>query len=85
MRLDQYDRLAEDAKDRSRQYKGQIELLQQNKTSIDAQLEQQEENLEAIATLESDISQQQQAQVTDQEQLQQFKSATTSATPGNNN
>jgi len=73
LRLDEYDRLAEAAKERSRDYKAQIQLLQQNQQSLETQLEQREETLEEIATVEREILQQQQAQATDQDQLQQYK------------
>lgn len=73
LRLDEYDRLAEAAKERSREYKAQIQLLQQNQQSLETQLAQREATLEAIATVERAILQQQQAQATDQDQLQQYK------------
>lgn len=75
LRLDRYDSLAEDAKDRAREYKGQIALLQQNQQSIEGQLEQREETVRAIAALETTIAQQQQAQANDKETLQQLKSS----------
>jgi exonuclease SbcC len=75
LRLDQYDSLAEDAKDRAREYKGQIGLLQQSQQSIETQLEQREETLEAIATLETTIAEQQQAQASDRETLQELKAS----------
>ena len=75
LRLDRYESLAEEAKDRSRQYKGKIELLQQNQISIDSQLEQGQETFQEIATLETEIQGQQQARATDEETLQHFKAS----------
>jgi exonuclease SbcC len=75
LRLDEYDRLAEEAKERSRDYKAQIQLLQQNQQSLETQLEQRVETLEAIATVEKEIIQKEEAQATDQEQLQQYKAS----------
>ncbi len=73
LRLDEYDQLAEKAKERAREYKAQIQLLQQSQQSLEAQLEQREETLEAIATVEREILQEQQAQAIDQDQLQKYK------------
>jgi exonuclease SbcC len=73
LKLDQYENLAEQAKDLSRQFKGQAEQLEQSLQTIKQQLEQREATLEQQSTLETALQQLQQAQSTDQEQLQQLQ------------
>jgi exonuclease SbcC len=73
LKLDQYENLAEQAKDLSRQFKGQAEQLEQSLQTIKQQLEQREATLEQQSTLETALQQLQQAQSTDQQQLQQLQ------------
>jgi exonuclease SbcC len=70
LKLEQYDLLAERAKERSREFKAKMELLEQNLESVKGQLERRE----AIATQQTDLqtalAQLQQQQDTDRERLQ---------------
>ncbi len=70
LKLEQYDLLAERAKERSREFKAKVELLEQNLESVKGQLERRE----AIATqqtdLQTDLAQLQQEQDADRERLQ---------------
>jgi len=70
LKLDQYDRLAEQAKDQSRQFKGQIELLERHLETIQEQLQQRDRIVAERAALEATLSRLQQQQATDSEQLQ---------------
>jgi exonuclease SbcC len=74
LKLSQYEELAEQAKDLSRQFKGQVEQLEQSLQTIQQQLEQREATLEQQSLLETALQQLQQAQSTDQLQLQQLQS-----------
>jgi exonuclease SbcC len=71
LKLNQYEELAEQAKDLSRQYKGQAEQLEQSQAQILQQLQQRESTQEQQSLIETTIQQLQQAQETDQQQLQQ--------------
>ncbi len=73
LKLDQYEELAEQAKDLSRQFKGQAEQLEQSLQVIKQQLEQHEELLEQQEALRTTLQQLQHAQETDQKQLQQLQ------------
>ncbi|MEW6497800.1 MAG: AAA family ATPase, partial [Cyanobacteriota bacterium] len=73
LKLDQYEELAEQAKDLSKQFKGQAELLDQSLQTIKQQLEQRDATLEQQSVLETQLQQLQQAQSTDQKQLQQLQ------------
>ncbi|MGC1393504.1 MAG: AAA family ATPase, partial [Coleofasciculaceae cyanobacterium] len=71
LKLNQYEDLAEQAKNLSRQYKGQAEQLEQSQAQILQQLQQRESTQEQQSLIETTIQQLQQAQETDQQQLQQ--------------
>lgn len=73
LKLDQYEELAEQAKDLSKQFKGQAELLEQSLQTHKQQLEQRDATLEQQSILEAQLQQLQQAQSTDQKQLQQLQ------------
>ena len=73
LKLDQYEVLAEQAKDLSKQFKGQAEQLEQILQSIKQQLEQREAILEQQALLETTLQHLQQAQDTDQKQIHQLQ------------
>jgi DNA repair protein SbcC/Rad50 len=73
LKLNQYDELAERAKDQARQLKGQLELLQRNAERIQDQLQQQDtitQEQTAIATQLADLQQQQAADETRLQALQ---------------
>ena len=73
LKLEQYDLLADRAKERTRELKAKVELLEQNLESVRGQLQQKE----AIATKQTDLqtalAQLQQQQEGDRQQLQQFQ------------
>jgi exonuclease SbcC len=73
LKLSQYEELAEQAKDLSKQFKGQVELLTQSLQTIEQQLEQREATLEQQSLLKTGLQQLQAAQSTDQKQLQQLQ------------
>ncbi|MEL7037280.1 MAG: exonuclease subunit SbcC [Cyanobacteria bacterium J06592_8] len=75
LKLDEYDNLAERAKDLSRQYKGKLELLQQTIDSTKQQLQQQTEITQNITQLEATLKQLQTQQTQDQEQLRQQRAS----------
>src|SRR4028119_2112495 len=73
LKLDQYETLAERAKDLSKQFKGQAEQLEQSLQSIKQQLEQRDATLEQQALIETTLQQLQEAQSIDQQQLHQLQ------------
>ncbi len=73
LKLNEYDHLAERAKDVSRQYKGKIELLQQTIDSTKQQLQQQKDITQKIAELETILNQLNSQQTTEREQLKQLE------------
>ncbi|MBD1860370.1 MULTISPECIES: exonuclease subunit SbcC [Trichocoleus] len=73
LKLDQYDELAEQSKDLSRQAKGQIDLLERSLESIQEQLQQREAIAQEQAVLETDLVAMQATQTANQEQLQQLQ------------
>jgi len=73
LKLEQYDDLEERAKDLSRQFKGQAEELERNLQSMQTQLHQREVTQSQQAELETHLSQLQQAQVVDNEQIQSLQ------------
>ncbi|MEA5520206.1 exonuclease subunit SbcC [Limnoraphis robusta] len=75
LKLNEYDKLADRAKDLSREYKGKIELLQQTIDSIKQQLQQQNEMTQNIANLETSLNQLNSQQNTEREQLQQLQAS----------
>ena len=70
LKLNQYDELAERAKDQARQAKGQIELLEHQLSSIENQLQHQDAIALEQTTLETSLTHAQQQQALDTEQLQ---------------
>ncbi len=70
LKLQRYDELAEQAKDKSRQFKGQVELLERNLASIQKQLQQTEAIAQERSHLEATLAQMQQQQAAYSEQLQ---------------
>ncbi len=73
LKLSQYDKLAEQAKDKSRQLKGQLEWLEQNLESIENQLQQREEIAQKLGAVEANVVQLQADQTADQQQLLQLQ------------
>jgi len=73
LKLNQYEDLAEKAKDLSKQFKAQAEQLEYNLQSIKTQLEQREAIALQQATLETQLQHLQQAQEADRQQLQQLQ------------
>ncbi|MBW4520448.1 MAG: AAA family ATPase [Scytolyngbya sp. HA4215-MV1] len=70
LKLGQYDELAERARERSRQFKAQMELLERNLASVQVQLQTGEVIAQEKATLESILINLQQQQAIDTAQLQ---------------
>ncbi|NES80180.1 MAG: exonuclease subunit SbcC [Moorea sp. SIO2B7] len=70
LKLDQYEELATQAKDFSKQFKGQAEQLELSLQSLEAQLERREILTQEKATLEAQLKLRQQAQETDWEKLE---------------
>lgn len=70
LKLNQYETLADQAKDMSKQFKGQADQLEQNLASIKLQLEQRESIAQEKATVEHQLSILRQAQLEDTERLQ---------------
>ena len=73
LKLNQYEVLAEQAKDLSRQFKGQAEQLEQSLETIQQQLQEREAIAQQQATLSTLLEQLQQSQDLDQKQLQQLQ------------
>ncbi|HEY9600909.1 MAG TPA: SMC family ATPase, partial [Allocoleopsis sp.] len=74
LKLDRYEALAEQAKDLSRQFKGQTEQLEQGLQTIKQQLQERDATLEQQAQLDAILQQLQQAQDIEQQKLQQLQS-----------
>ncbi|HEY9617087.1 MAG TPA: SMC family ATPase [Microcoleaceae cyanobacterium] len=75
LKLDHYDELAERAKDQSRQFKGQVELLEKQLESIQIQLLQRDAIATEQTNLEAVLAEMQQQQTADVRQLQALQSA----------
>ncbi|HEY9672188.1 MAG TPA: exonuclease subunit SbcC [Waterburya sp.] len=73
LKLDQYEALAEQAKDLSRQFKGQAEQVEQSLQVIKQQLQEREAITQQQSLLETTLHQLQETQSTDQNQLQQLQ------------
>lgn len=73
LKLNQYEELAEQAKDLSRRYKGQAEQLEQSLQLITQQLQQRQATQEQQLLIEATLQQLQQAQETAQQQSQQLQ------------
>lgn len=74
LKLNQYEELADQAKDLSRQFKGQAEQLEQSLQTIKQQLEQRDATVEQQSLIETTLQQLQQTQEIDQQQLQNLQS-----------
>lgn len=75
LKLNQYDELAEQAKDKSRQFKGQVELLERNLESIRVQLQDGDAIASQQAQLEAVLNQLQSEQSASLEQLTRLQSS----------
>ncbi|HEY9849407.1 MAG TPA: exonuclease subunit SbcC [Leptolyngbyaceae cyanobacterium] len=73
LKLNQYENLAEQAKDMSKHFKGQADQLEQNLASIKVQLQQRESIAQEKATVEHHLSILRQAQLEDTERLQELQ------------
>ncbi|MBW4439665.1 MAG: SMC family ATPase [Plectolyngbya sp. WJT66-NPBG17] len=73
LKLHQYDELSEQAKDKSRQFKGQVDLLERHLESIREQLQQRDAIAQERVELETVLEQMQSQQTANQHQLQQFQ------------
>ncbi|BAU13188.1 exonuclease SbcC [Leptolyngbya sp. NIES-3755] len=73
LKLHQYDELSEQAKDKSRQFKGQVELLERQLDAIREQLHQRDAIAQERAELETVLEQMQAQQSANHHQLQQFQ------------
>lgn len=73
LKLDQYEKLAEQAKDLSKQFKGQAEQLSQSLQQVSQQLEERETTAQQQVTLSKLLKQLQKEQETDNQKLQQLK------------
>lgn len=75
LKLNQYDELAERAKDQARQLKGQIELLENNLDTLQKQLQQQDEIARERSNLELELDQAQQQQIAETDYLHTLQSS----------
>ncbi|MBD2182252.1 exonuclease subunit SbcC [Planktothrix sp. FACHB-1355] len=73
LKLNQYEVMAEQAKDLSKQFKGQAEQLERDMESHQIQLQQREAIAQAQATLESELRLLQQGQLEETKRLQQLQ------------
>jgi exonuclease SbcC len=73
LKLNQYEELAEQSKDLSRQFKGQAEQLEQSLQNIVQQLQEREEIALQQITLQTNLQQLQLNQETDAQQLQKLQ------------
>ncbi|MER3432726.1 MAG: ATP-binding cassette family protein [Leptolyngbya sp. ERB_1_1] len=73
LKLHQYDELSEQAKDKSRQFKGQVDLLERHLETIREQLQQRDAIAQERAELESVLEQMQTQQTANHHQLQQYQ------------
>lgn len=70
LKLSQYEELAEQAKDASKQYKAQAEQLEQSLLSIEQQLQQRDAIALQLSSVETQLSELQQAQTIDNRKVQ---------------
>ncbi len=73
LKLNRYEELSEQAKDKTRQYKGQVELLDQSIQSIQTQLQSQENLAAELEGAEAVIAKLQAEQEGDRQQLQKLQ------------
>ncbi|MBD2037932.1 SMC family ATPase [Leptolyngbya sp. FACHB-321] len=69
LKLEQYDRVADQAKDQSRQFKGQIELLERSLEAMQSQLQTRDRVVAERAALELKLAMLREQQMADSEQL----------------
>jgi exonuclease SbcC len=70
LKLDHYDELAEQAKEKAREYRAQAEVLDQSIKNIEQQLQSEDAIAQELATVEANLVQLQTLQETDRQQLQ---------------
>ncbi len=75
LKLSQYEELAEQSKDLSRQFKGQSEQLEQNLQVFSIQLQQREAIAQQQTIHQANLQELQQSQTVDNEQLQKLQSS----------
>ena len=75
LKLEQYDELSEQAKEKSRQFKAELTLLERSLETIATQAQQAEGIAIAATNLQADLEQQQQQQARDQQALRQLQVA----------
>jgi len=75
LKLDQYDLLSERAKDLSRQFKGQVALLEKSLAALEKQLQHEAVLATERAALEAILAEMQGLQQADQEQYQRLQAA----------
>jgi DNA repair protein SbcC/Rad50 len=75
LKLERYEKLAEKAKDLSKQFKGQAEQLEASLEPIKEQLKQKSELTEQLTFLEKELKQLQQRQSSDRKKLVQLQSS----------
>lgn len=73
LKLDQYEQLADRAKDLSKLYKGQLQQLEESKKRLTEKLEEKEVIVTQKFTIEQEIEQGQKEQDRDRERLQQLQ------------
>jgi exonuclease SbcC len=73
LKLNEYDQLVEQAKERSKQLKAEVEVLQKSLEQTQTQLQQKDEITEQIQQLETNLNQVQEEQTAAQEQLKQLQ------------
>ncbi len=75
LKLEQYDELSEQAKEKSRQFKAELTLLERSLETIATQAQQAEGIAIAATNLQADLEKQQQQQACDQQALRQLQVA----------
>lgn len=73
LKLEQYDELAEQAKEKARQFKAELTLLERNLETFAAQVQQAEGIALEVTRLQTEIEQQQQQQQRDRHHLRQLQ------------
>ncbi|MGK7949127.1 MAG: exonuclease subunit SbcC [Xenococcaceae cyanobacterium] len=73
LKLDCYEELATQAKDLAKEYKGQLEQLEQSLSPLEAKIDTQKQTLVELAGLQLELDQLQQAQESDRTSLQQLQ------------
>lgn len=73
LKLDCYEELATQAKDLAKEYKGQLEQLEQSLSPLEAKIDTQKQTLVELASLQLELDQLQQAQESDRTSLKQLQ------------